>query len=365
MREKFVRMRRGPALFLSAALLIAATGCEKKNEDNGEKKSASPEKKEAKASSAAEKKNAPMIYGIGYVRGSSQTTLKNKYAGFVTKVHFYSQARVKKGDVILEYDDHELRTKILKAKNTILELEKDLHRRKLDLEIKKLDPLPSDYRNILWKEFAAEQLQKRLQHETNVYKRLYAQRCISELDYLRKQEEYHSATADFKRLVQDKERVSGGLDKLHIQAVEKDIEALELEIANRKAELALLEEEKKYYRIAAPFDGVCITNSDTVNGYDAAGTAAASVHKDKRKIIYAYFDEADVGFIREGMKGRFRSNQYGLKHGYFSVTPYEVKKNRTTYGDKCFFLVKFRIDEEHHPLRIESSGRVELFVEQE
>ncbi|MBP5182748.1 MAG: hypothetical protein J6331_06955 [Lentisphaeria bacterium] len=355
-------MRNVPALLLSAVLLLAGTGCEKK----AESKSGNGEKKEAEASVAEEKKKALlMIYGIGYVRGSSQTTLKNKYAGFVSKVHFYSQARVKKGDVILEYDDHELRTKILKAKNAILELEKDLHRRKLDLEIKKLDPLPSDYRNILWKEFAAEQLQKRLQHETNVYKRLYAQRCVSELDYLRKLEEYNSAKADFKRLVQDKERVSGGLDKLHVAAVEKDIEALELEIANRKAELALLEEEKKYYRIVAPFDGVCITNSDTVTGYDAVGTAAISVHKDKKKIIYAYFDEADVGFIREGMKGRFRSNQYGLKHGYYSVTAYEVKKNRTTYGNKCFFLVKFRIDEEHHALRIESSGRVELFVEQE
>ena len=124
-----------------------------------------------------------------------------------------------------------------------------------------------------------------------------------------------------------------------------------------------LQEEKKYYKIVAPYDGLCITNSDSVHGYDPAGTSAAVVHRNKKRIIYAYFEEADVGFIREGMKARFRSNQYGLKYGYFPVTPFEVKKSRSSYGDKCFFLVKFRIDDEHHPLRIDSTGRVEIFLE--
>ena len=46
----------------------------------------------------------PEIKFVGYVRGRSQRTLKNKYAGFVAKVNVYSHRRVKKGDVILEYD---------------------------------------------------------------------------------------------------------------------------------------------------------------------------------------------------------------------------------------------------------------------
>lgn len=342
-----------------SAVMLLANGCDEKNkvekvEVPAKKVTVEPEKK------IPERR---MIYGQGYVRGSGQTTLKNKYAGFVSKVYFYSQSKVKKGDVILEYDDHELRTKIQKAQHVIIELEKDLNRKRLELDIKKIDPLPSDYRNIIWKEFAADQLQRRLQHEMDVYKRLYAQRCIAELDYLRKVEEYKSANADFKRLMQDKRRVSSGLDKLHIKAVEQDIEILEQDIANRKKELELLEEEKKYYKIVAPYDGLCITNSDSVHGYDPAGTSAAVVHRNKKRIIYAYFEESDVGFIREGMKARFRSNQYGLKYGYFPVTPFEVKKSRSSYGDKCFFLVKFRIDDEHHPLRIDSTGRVEIFLE--
>lgn len=357
MNGKWTLNSKWDVIFLAAFAFLFTTACDNYVPDK---------KEEAVSATKQENKKARMIYGQGYVRGIGQITLKNKYAGFVSKVHFYSQALVKKGDVILEYDDYDLRVKLQKAKNDIIELEKGLNRKKLELEIKKIDPLPSDYRNIMWKEFAAEQLQKRLFHENKVYKELYLQRCISELDYLRKEEEYKSAEADFKKIIQDKKRVSSGLDKMHIATVEKDIEILELEIANRKAELKLLEEEKKYYKIVAPFDGLCITNSDSVHGYDPAGTSAAVVHRIKKRIIYAYFEEADVGYIREnGMKARFRSNQYGLKYGYFPVTPYEVKKSRSSYGDKCFFLVKFRIDHEHHPLRIDSTGRVEIFLDEE
>ena len=130
MRTKFFRGTGVFTVLAVSALMLLASGCDEKKEV---KKVGEPEK------------NIPerrMIYGQGYVRGSGQTTLKNKYAGFVSKVYFYSQAKVKKGDVILEYDDHELRTKIQKAEHVIIELEKDLNRKKLELDIKKLDPLP-------------------------------------------------------------------------------------------------------------------------------------------------------------------------------------------------------------------------------
>ena len=51
---------------------------------------------------------APVIRGYGYIRGRSRTSLYNKYGAYVKKVYFYSNARVKKGDCILEYDDFDL-----------------------------------------------------------------------------------------------------------------------------------------------------------------------------------------------------------------------------------------------------------------
>ena len=243
------------------------------------------------------------------------------------------------------------------------ELEKTLDQKKLSLKIKQIDPLPSDYRNILWKQFAAEQLQKRLHHESKVYRSLFHKQAVSELDYLRKQEEFDSADAEFKRIAADRKRVLKGLDKLYIRSAEMELELQQLKLAHRKKELALLEEERKYYKITAPYDGYCITNSDTVHGYDAVGTSAVSVHKDHKKIIYAYFDEDHINLIHEGMKGSFRSSQHGLKYGYFPVTVTEVKRGRTVTADRNIFLVKFRIDKEIVPLRIESAGRVELVLQ--
>ncbi len=76
-----------------------------------------------------------MIYGIGFVRGIGQITLKNKFAGFVSKVNFFSQNRVKKGDIILEYDDLELRAKITEAQHEIAELLQEQQKMQLELAL--------------------------------------------------------------------------------------------------------------------------------------------------------------------------------------------------------------------------------------
>ena len=94
------------------------------------------------------KKRTRIVRGTGFVRGRSTRTLKNKYASYVSKVNFYSQARVKKGDVIIEYDDFDLRNEITKLENSIAEKEQELKRARLDLALTRLDPLPSTYRNL-------------------------------------------------------------------------------------------------------------------------------------------------------------------------------------------------------------------------
>ena len=58
------------------------------------------------------------VRGMGYVRGRKRVILRNKFAGFVTKVHVYSQTKVKPGDVIIEYDDLDARTAVAKLENS-------------------------------------------------------------------------------------------------------------------------------------------------------------------------------------------------------------------------------------------------------
>lgn len=304
-----------------------------------------------------------MICGVGFVRGIGQVTLKNKIAGYVSAVHFFSQQRVKKGDVILEYDDLELRTQLESLKNAITEQEKQLELKTLYLELKRLDPLPTDYRNIRWKLNAAEKRLGKLSHELDVYRRLHRSKIVSELTLREKTLACLDTQADVRSYSDDMKVLNCGLGKLYITIAEKEMEEARLKLENRKRELRLLEDQRKYYRITAPFDGLCITNSDTVHGYNPADTAAAVIHMDHKKLVYAYFDEQDVGYIVEGRPCRFRSSQFDPeKTGYAAVTPYEVKKERYSYGDRCFFLVKFTVDREPVPLRIDSTGRVEIEI---
>lgn len=304
-----------------------------------------------------------IIRGCGFVRGIGQVTLRNKYAGFVSKVNFFSQDRVKKGDVILEYDDLDLRQEIETLSNQVLELTESVALKKLELQRTRLDPLPSDYRNARWKLNAARVRKERLEHELNVFNRLYRSRSVSDLSRLEKFQEFKDSEAELESCTRDLEVLNRGLGELYIFIAERELKNVEQELANRKRELALLQEKRKYYRIVAPFDGLCITNSDTVNGYNAAGTDAAVVHCDRSKLVYAYFEERDVGFIVENRPCRFRSNQYDPEQeGYATVVPYEVTKERYSYGDRSLFLVKCRVTKEPKPLRIHSTGQVEIVV---
>ncbi len=305
------------------------------------------------------------IYGVGYVRGRSVTTLKNKYAGFVSKVHIYSQQRVKKGDVILEYDDYDLQTKIINARHDIAELEKEVQLKELALSLKRINPLPSEYRNMRWKLLAAEEKMLRHQHEKEAYDKLFEKKVISEFDHRLKVQEYEVARADFEENREDSQILKQGLEKFYIQTAETELANVRLKLKNRQEELAHLLEEQKYYRIVAPYDGLCITNSDTVHGHNTAGTSAAVVHKDDRKKIYAYFAEEDIVHIVEGKTYRFRSNQYDAeKEGFAIVKAFEVKKSMNSYGDKCYYQARFWVEKEVVPLRMESLGRVEIDVAQ-
>ena len=125
-------------LFLSMLCMI--TACEKKQEQS-EKESQKeepvvktepapvPEKKtevivkeiviEKPYIPPAPEPKTEIIRAYGYVRGSSAWTIKNKYSGYVTKVNFYSQQPIKKGDVILEYDNKTWRDSMEAKQNEI------------------------------------------------------------------------------------------------------------------------------------------------------------------------------------------------------------------------------------------------------
>ena len=321
---------------------------------------------EEEAEVEVEPEEPTIVRAVGYVRGKSRTVLRNKYSGFVTKVNFYSYAKVKAGDVILEFDDLEWRTKMEAARNKIKELEEQLKLKRQQCKLTQINPLPADFRNINWKVRQAHELMERLGKDVSAYEELQKHEVISDFTFREKLQAFEDAKSSYESKVRDREIVKQGMADLYVQMANQEVAYMETQLANRLRELKLLEEEGKYYKIVAPFDGVTITNADTVHGYYTANTSAAAIHRGDSKLVYAYFEEEDMPAIFEGQTARFRSNQYNSeKEGFAELLVKEVKSvSRSTWGVGCYFLVKFSVISEPVPLRLESSGVVEIEIEQ-
>lgn len=247
-----------------------------------------------------------------------------------------------------------------KMKNSIAEQEKILLRKKLNLILTKLDPLPSEYRNLYWKQKIAQDNLERSSHAFNVYRRLHSSKIVTDLVFREKREAFLNSQAEVKKIDNDMKILKKGLANFYIKSAESEVSEAETKLQAMKSELSLLKEEEKYYKIIAPYDGYCITNSDTVHGYNPVGTEAAEVHRIDKKLVYAYCPERYLHYVREGEIYRFVSNQYPDDKQGFEMKCLEIKKNRYQYGDESYFFVKLSVEKEPYPLRIGSVGKLEI-----
>lgn len=305
------------------------------------------------------------IFGYGYIRGSSHYALKNKYASFVSKVHVYADTRVKKGDCILEYDDYDLRVKITDVENDIAAMKKEIALQETKLELVRLDPLPSDYRNINWKTSRAKDLLERTENEWLVYRRLHRSKSVSDLDLRGKKQAYLDAKAAYQITVSDQEKVNNGLKKLYLQQAEQQLDLLKTKLAGLERDLELLNEQRKYYKIVAPYDGIINTHSDTVGAWNAAATEAACLHRDARFYVYSYFAEEDIINIQSGMSAKVFSHDDGQ---WYDAKIFELTRSRTAVGDGVYHLVKMRITSDlsgkiRRPGKIQVEGAVTVKIE--
>ena len=303
--------------------------------------SKAPEVVETAPKQVVPEKKKKVITGYGYIRGYSATTLRNKYAAYVKKVYFYSDAKVKKGDCILEYDDFDLRKKIITAENSIANVKRELEYLQTQLELTLLDPLPSDYRHVTLKTRRAKELLDRSEREYLAYKTLYASKSVSELDMRSKKQAYEDAHAAYEIAVADQAKVKKGLRELRIKQAQQDVEACKTKLAGLEKELQILNEERKFYKIISPYDGIIVTNSDTVYAWNNAAVSAAVIHKiHKGYYIYSYFEEKDIVHIPDGTPGKFYSTDDGQS---YDLKSFEVSSSRTAVGEKVYHLVKFRV----------------------
>lgn len=303
-----------------------------------------------------EAKNSPpkVVYGFGYVRGTSQYSLKNKYAGYVSKVNAKDYQNVKKGDVLIEYDDLNIRTDIKLLEHSIAEQQKTVELKKIHLAMVKIDPLPSQYRNLKFKYQSAQATLDRSAHEHKVYQKLSRNKVVADLTYREKMEAFKNSQSNLRQLEEDLQLINKGLTDLYIKEAELELADAELKLKNMQEKLALLKEELKYYKIVAPRDGIAMINSDTVGGYDAVGTSAAAVHVAKKKYVYSYFTVEDVKHLHVGDKLQVISHDTPRDKQGTVVQIFDINTGRTTYGDKVYFLVKCKFVEDPQDLKIDT-----------
>ena len=298
------------------------------------------------------------ITGFGYIRGSSQYALKNKFGSFVSKVHIYSYNRVKKGECILEYDDYDLRVKIADKENSIAAMKREIALQETKVALVKLDPLPSDYRNINWKTKRAKELLERTENEWMVYSRLHRSKSVSDLDMRSKKQAYLDASAAYNITVSDREKVNNGLSKLYTEQAQQQLDLLKTKLAGLEKDLELLNEQRRYYKIIAPHDGIIKTHSDTVGAWNAAATEAACLHKEAHYKLYCYFAEEDIPYIKDGAKARFFSHDSGK---WYEAQSFELTRSRTAVGDGVYHLVKFKVTSDiANDIRCGKNGSVRI-----
>lgn len=302
--------------------------------------------------------NKKLVYGFGYVRGRSALSIRNKYAGFVSKVNYYNYQKVKKGDVIIEYDDLEIRTEIKNTEHAIAEQQNKLELLKIKLTKTRMDPLPSAYRNLKLKYQRAKAILEKSAHEYNVYQRLSRNKIVSDLTYREKMEAFKSSESELRQLENDLKLIQKGLSDVYIYEAETEVKEAEIKLKNLNEKLTLLKEKQKYYKIVAPYDGVTITNSDSVHGYDSVGTAAAVVHRVDRKYVYSYFTPEDMRHIHVGDTLQFISHDKPRDKQGTELKVFDIATGRVVYGDKVYFLVKCRVTKDPQNLLVDTIGTV-------
>ena len=225
-----------------------------------------------------------------------------------------------------------------------------------------LDPLPSQYRNLQLRRRSAQATLERSAHEHEVYRKLSQDKIVADLTYRAKMEDFKNSQAELKQLDQDLKILGKGLSDLYIKKAELELREAETKLNDLKEQLVLLKEEQKYYKIVAPCDGICMINSDTVGGYDAVGTSAATVHRIVRKYIYSYFTVEDIKYLHVGDKLKFTSHDKPRDQQGAIVQIFDIATSRTSYGDKTYFLVKCKTVEDPHNILIDTVGTLEFDI---
>ncbi len=304
-----------------------------------------------------------IVYGRGVVEGLREYEIKSTVQSRISALHFRPGDNVRKGDLLLEIDDRELKQKHLQLSHKIMELEAELKLKEAQLALTRHDPLPKEYRHTSIQVQEAREKEVKSRRELQTFRDLRAKDAIAEMELQRKEIEYIQHQAELKRHEEDFQKLRTGMAAKIIAAAEAEINWLKSRLEGRKKELIMLESQLSEYQFRAPEHGTLAYIPTKIGEYVAPGDTLAILAADGPRKFKAYVNEKDIYKVREGNKVRMASSQYNyFEYGYFEGTVYAIEELPQQQGTHNCYAVRIRMDKKANTLRLGSTGEAEIVV---
>lgn len=304
-----------------------------------------------------------IVYARGVIEGLREYEIKSTVQSRISALHFHPGDNVRKGDLLLEIDDRELKEKHLQLTRLIMELEAELKLKEAQLALTRHDPLPKEYRHTSIKVQEAREKEVKSRRELQTFRELRAKDAIAEMELQRKEIEYIQHQAELKRQEDDFQKLRTGMAEKIIAAAEAEINWLKSRLEGRKKELTMLETRLSEYQFRAPEHGTLAYIPTKIGEYVAPGDVLAILAADGPRKFKAYVNEKDIYKVREGNKVRVASSQYNyFEYGYFEGEVYAIDELPQQQGTHNCYTVRIRMDRKANTLRLGSTGEAEIIV---
>ncbi len=303
------------------------------------------------------------VEGRGAVHGQREYELKSFVRSRIVSLACRPGDTVRKGQLLLELDDRELRETILKTDNQIAELKAEIAVSRAALKALRHDPLPKEYRHteIALQEYRERESQSK--RELAIFETLAKKGVASKLELEQRRMNYINNLTELQKLQSDFTKLRQGFAEDIIAQAEAEIVLKEQRLKSLESERVMLDAHRDDYKITAPENGIVGYIPTKVGIYVEPGLMLAVVVAEGARKFIVYIDEKDIYQVQEGQKVRIRSNQYNyFEYGYFYGKVYAVDELPEIRGRSNCYAVHVFLNHGALPLRVGSTGTADIIV---
>lgn len=298
------------------------------------------------------------VSGRGIFEGFYEYKLKSSVQSKVFKVSKKEGDFVKKGEILLMLDDRNQQEKMELLHNEIEELKSEISVAAAELEIKKHDPLPKEYRHTLIELNTAKMKCQKSLLEEKIFKKLYDKKVISLMKYQQKQLAHLSNVSEYKTRLKDYNILKNGLAKKIITKAESELHLLKTRLKSKESEYKLLFSHLEDYVMRSPENGIIRYIPPKPGAYVEPGDILIRVATTDKKKFTVYVDEKRIYRIQEGQHTRICSSQYNyLEYGYFEGKVMQIGGMTQSKEGQNYYPVKILLTKEPEKLRLGSTGQ--------